>query len=150
MGFWQIIVSAVLCGLVVVVVPSGAVWFVVFACLPCSQERKGSGVFFLTCFWASLERSGVMLISSKWGGGCNESHSALYSALLLELKASPSFQKGEHSLPYPHIPESPPLHWGLLCLLLIFSSILRWPQKQLYDAWLEPELRDTSLVLMPP
>lgn len=67
MGFWQIIVSAVLCGLVVVVVPSGAVWFVVFACLPCSQERKGSGVFFLTCFRASLERSGVMLISSKWG-----------------------------------------------------------------------------------
>lgn len=66
MGFWQIIMSAVLCGLVVVV-PSGAVWFVVFACLPYSQERKGSGVFFLTCFWASLERSGVMLISSKWG-----------------------------------------------------------------------------------
>lgn len=44
-----------------------AVWFVLFACLPYSQERKGSGVFFLTCFWASLERSGVMLISSKWG-----------------------------------------------------------------------------------
>ena len=67
MGFWQIIVSAVVCGLVVVVVLSGAVWFVVFACLPCSPERERAVVvLFLTCFWASLERPQVTLISSKW------------------------------------------------------------------------------------
>lgn len=57
--------SAVVCGLVVVGFPSGAVCFVVFACL--SRKRKGSGGFFLTCFWASLERSQVTLVSNKWG-----------------------------------------------------------------------------------
>lgn len=31
--------SVVVCGLVVMVFLSGAVWFVVFACLPCSPER---------------------------------------------------------------------------------------------------------------
>lgn len=128
MGFWQIdpSLSVVVCGLVVFL--SGALWFVVFACLPCSPERAVVVSFWLApgSLWKGLRR---LSPPTSWVG-CGEGGSLL--SLIPGTQGQPfiSEGKGQHSVQSSvFLTPKRPLHWGLLCFFLIFLGILRWSQK---------------------